>query len=100
VKIYPIKTLIIAATAGSLHFTIIPTAGTVFDPAAEFSLSSNPAGVWSYGYSLAVGGPLILFTEKLNMGAVDIWRTNILYDVPSISQNPTTEMDPIIRTSG
>jgi hypothetical protein len=32
------------------------TASIVFDAAADFSISGNPNGVWSYGYSGALGG--------------------------------------------
>jgi len=31
-----------------------------YDPAADFSLSSNPNGLWSYGYSITLGGAFTL----------------------------------------
>jgi hypothetical protein len=34
-----------------------------YDPAADFSLNSNPNGVWSYGYSTTLGGVMTLHQE-------------------------------------
>ena len=31
----------------------------------------KPAGVWSYGYSLTLGSPLILHTANLVVGSLD-----------------------------
>ena len=60
-----------------------------YDPAAEFSATSNPSGVWSYGYSLTLGGSFILNTEKANGNGIDIWRTNISLGAPAVYHNPT-----------
>lgn len=32
------------------------------DPAQEFSITKNPNGVWSYGFTQTLGGPLTLYT--------------------------------------
>lgn len=41
----------------------------VYDPATDFEVgwtnSSNPNGVWSYGYSATLGGPVTLFTAQI-----------------------------------
>lgn len=37
-------------------------AAPVYDAAADFSIGSNPSGVWSYGYSATVGGTFVLDT--------------------------------------
>jgi hypothetical protein len=53
------------------------SAGTVYDAAGDFSLTSNPNGVWSYGTTgMTLTGPLTLFTATaINVGApfVDGW---------------------------
>jgi len=36
--------------------------GTVYDAVSDFSASANPNGVWSYGWSATLGGPLNLYT--------------------------------------
>ena len=56
------------------------SAGTVYDAAGDFSLASNPNGVWSYGTTgTTLTGPLTLFnmTEN-NVGApfLDGWVGN------------------------
>jgi hypothetical protein len=33
------------------------------DPAKEFSITKNPNGIWSYGYTTSLGGPFILITD-------------------------------------
>jgi hypothetical protein len=40
----------------------IVQAGTSYNAAADFSTSSNPNGVWSYGQESSLSGPLTLFT--------------------------------------
>src|SRR5215471_2590753 len=40
-----------------------------YDPAADFAAgwasNSNPNGVWSYGYSSSLGGPVTLYTARV-----------------------------------
>lgn len=64
-------------------------ANLVADAAADFSLSSNPNGLWSYGYSLTLGSPLIPHVDVGNIGGLDYWRTNLGSGVPGVGFNPT-----------
>lgn len=41
----------------------IPAEAQVYDVAADFSLNSNPKGVWSYGYSTSLSSPFLLFSK-------------------------------------
>lgn len=60
------------------------------DAAADFSLASNPNGVWSYGWSTLLGGGLVLDTVTLSSGGVDQWRGNLASDGnPSVFKNTT-----------
>ena len=52
------------------------TSVSVFDVAADFSRSSNPNGVWSYGWSLHLGSPFILSTDARVREGLDTWRGN------------------------
>ena len=58
---------------------------TTFNAAADFSLSSNPNGVWSYGYSTTLGGTFILDT---NSGTMTI-NPNFSYWGANIGPNNT-----------
>lgn len=42
----------------------VAVAGTVYDAAADFSIASNPNGVWSYGYTTTLGGTPTLYTNS------------------------------------
>ena len=44
------------------------SAGPIYDAAANFSIASNPNGVWTYGYSstLTPGAGLTLYTMTTN----------------------------------
>jgi hypothetical protein len=54
------------------------------DPAQEFSISNNPNGVWSYGFTPTLGGPFTLadkkWTNLMNIGEYQqgaeslVWR--------------------------
>ncbi|PWU11254.1 MAG: hypothetical protein C5B50_23755 [Verrucomicrobia bacterium] len=48
----------------------------LYDPSLEFSPTSNPSGPWSYGFSTALGSPMALYTEDLQMNGADVWLTN------------------------
>lgn len=52
--------------------------------AAEFSATSNPAGVWSYGWTVALGSSFTLFTNRISSGGSDFWYGN----QPSLGGNP------------
>jgi len=40
-------------------------AGVVYDVAKDFSITSNPNGVWSYGYETSLGSSLQLYDEPM-----------------------------------
>jgi hypothetical protein len=49
----------------------------VYDPASDFSAINNPNGVWSYGYSLTLGGPFHLYESTLDNNGVNQWYTDL-----------------------
>jgi len=42
----------------------LPNTASASSAAGDFSISSNPNGVWSYGYSTTLGSALILYTSN------------------------------------
>jgi hypothetical protein len=44
-----------------------------YSAAADFSATSNPTGVWSYGWSAQRGSAFTLDTQRTNVGGADIW---------------------------
>lgn len=63
-----------------------------YDLAADFSTAANPNGVWSYGYSVTLGGALILHTSTSPHPAystISNWHTDLGYGVPVILRNST-----------
>ena len=70
-----------------------PEEPKVFDLADDFSLASNPAGAWTYGYQVSLSSPFIPFTfSKYNYDSygtpVEVWSINS-YEVPAIQRNAT-----------
>ena len=66
----------------------------VFDLSDDFSLTSNPSGAWSYGYSTNIGSPFIPFTfKKYNYDQsgvpVEVWSINS-WEVPAVQRNNTS----------
>jgi hypothetical protein len=49
---------------------------TVFDVSADFSLASNPNGVWTYGSETTLGGPLTLYTISGTSSGLQVWSNN------------------------
>lgn len=47
-----------------------------YDPAAQFSATSNPNGTWSYGWSQSRGSAFNLDTEHLLDFGLDAWHSN------------------------
>jgi hypothetical protein len=45
----------------------------VYDPAADFSPSSNPNGVWTYGWTHTLGGALSLDSAHHDASGLDFW---------------------------
>src|SRR5262249_50063200 len=61
--------LLTALAAGNAE-----VAAQTYDPAADFSPTSNPNGVWQYGRSATLGGPLLLYPNHVNMQGLDFWQ--------------------------
>src|SRR6185437_5984835 len=53
---------------------------SVADVAADFSSTSNPTGVWSYGWSMTLGSPFILSRSPAVREGLDTWRGNVVPD--------------------
>ncbi len=53
---------------------------SVADVAADFSSTSNPTGVWSYGWSMTLGSPFILSSNPAVREGLDTWRGNVAPD--------------------
>jgi hypothetical protein len=86
----------------SLIFSMLSLASAkaqVYDAAADFSATSNPNGVWSYGY--LAPGPVpdpttfTVYLEPFKVAnadppnAVDGWRVSSEFDPPSVTHNGT-----------
>ena len=67
-----------------------------YDAALDFSLGSNPNGVWSYGYSDSPGGAFVLDDQNVqDNNGLYVWRNASQEpNGPSFAFNPTA--DPII----
>jgi hypothetical protein len=74
----------------------LASAGTVYNAAGDFSIASNPNGVWSYGTTgTTLTGPLTQFTVTKNGGMEGIsnmvgWEgTQPMFgnDFPSVGKN-------------
>src|SRR5437879_2823074 len=66
---------------GVLAVTCLPMAAQTFDLVRDFSLASNPAGAWSYGYESSLGGSFTLFgfskTSPAQNGVpIQVWAKN------------------------
>jgi hypothetical protein len=69
---------------------IVPAfASYIYDAARDFSLSQNPNGAWSYGYSNSLTGPLILYDTPVIDGILNIWKNDNLA-APNVIQQPTS----------
>ncbi len=56
------KLVKLTAVAGVAMATLsVPVRAAVFDVTADFSVASNPNGVWTYGYSSTLGGAFNLY---------------------------------------
>ena len=61
--------------------------GVTYDVAADFSTSSNPNGVWSYGYALTLGGSFTLYNQAGSTLGIDYW--SLSGGVPDVAHNST-----------
>ena len=64
---------------------------TVYDVFSDFSLASNPNGVWSYGYETTLGGTLNLYDSADTSGGYEVWRSTVVQSLgaPADWINPT-----------
>lgn len=86
IRRFPIAmALLIASASGSY-------AATVYDAAADFSATSNPNGVWSYGQEPTLGGSLSLYTVHNNSSGVDYWGTGSFLTPPEVFHNGTSSV--------
>jgi len=64
-----------------------------YDAARDFSIVSNPNGVWSYGWTSSLGSPLNLYTvtDTSSVPGISAWlRSGTYYiDPPLIAHNDT-----------
>jgi hypothetical protein len=67
-------------------------ADLIYDAASDFSLSSNPNGVWSYGDSATPGGPLILYTVAQSSSGIDLWGSSGPFTPPWVGHNGTASV--------
>ena len=85
--------IVSVVTGIALFATATESNAQTYNPTTDFSSSSNPTGVWSYGYSHPVGPPAYTFTlfntESGGAGVVDAWSDST-YDTlgtPSVVLN-------------
>lgn len=65
----------------------------VADVAADFSPTSNPNGVWRYGWSTTLGSPFILSSSPAVREGLDTWRGNLAPDGnPAAYHNGTDDV--------
>ncbi len=66
-------------------------ADIIYDPAASFSPTNNPNGVWRYGWSQTLGSPFILDVDRAVRDRIDYWRSNQsgIFNEPAVYHNGT-----------
>jgi len=85
-----VQAIYLAGSAGKCIPSLPPIVRPQNDASVGFSTISNPSGVWSYGYTTNLGGPLTLHLNKGNNGGFDYWRTDTLFQqVPNVIHNPS-----------
>lgn len=68
--------------------SLVPVAGaTTFDAVNDFSTTSNPNGVWSYGYGTP--GSFHLYNTSNTSGGTTAWTESSLGGLPVILHNPS-----------
>jgi hypothetical protein len=72
--------------AGLLCLIAGPAAANLYVPGGDFSLASNPNGVWQYGYTASLGGPITLLPASTTVGGFELWYG--VYDI-GVGYNPT-----------
>lgn len=64
-------------------------AGLIYNAAADFSPTSNPNSVWSYGDSATLGGPLTAYTLAQSSTGIDFWDNTGAFNPPWVAHNGT-----------
>ncbi|MCL5102725.1 MAG: carboxypeptidase regulatory-like domain-containing protein, partial [Armatimonadetes bacterium] len=77
---------VVAGQIKTQDFDLGVGAGESWNIADGFSSTSNPNGVWSYGYKSSLGGALVQFTSEIVNSGIDTWCIN---NNPDISGNVT-----------
>lgn len=75
------------ALAGTLALATVVAHATVYDLATDYSTTTNPLGVWSYGYSNTLNGAFTAFDTYTTPNGYDRWSTNI--DALGVYFNPS-----------
>src|SRR5579862_1831786 len=78
---------LIALLAVAQFYPGLYARGVTYDVAADFSTTSNPNGVWTYGYALTLGGSLIVYNQPGSTLGVDYW--SLSGGVPDVAHNST-----------
>ncbi|HEX5716404.1 MAG TPA: hypothetical protein VF179_09605 [Thermoanaerobaculia bacterium] len=75
----------------SRDLTLVPPASRVnYDAARDFSPSSNPNGVWQYGWMPATGGTFQMYTNRVPSPTLNRWNSQPSQDFwLSVYQNPS-----------
>lgn len=64
------------------------SAAPVYDVAADFSVTNNPSGVWTYGETNGFGGAFTKFTDSGTTSTIDFWRgANPAFGTPVLYHN-------------
>lgn len=58
----------------AMSFCLQTSEAQVYDPAADFSASSDPIGPWTYGFSSSLGAPLTVFNNPFKYFSLDFWN--------------------------
>ena len=66
-----------------------------YDPAADFSATSNPNAPWSYGYSTNLASQLNLYNLPATGSGLDFWQSSVVNSetAPNVTFNPSSSAD-------
>jgi hypothetical protein len=64
-------------------------ATVTYDSSSDFSLASNPNGVWTYGSEPTLAGAFTAYTFSGTFGSAEFWGANANGDPPLDFYNPT-----------
>jgi hypothetical protein len=92
------KLLVMSALFSVVFLVFVGVASAnSWDVANNFSLSANPNGQWSYGYSLGLTGSLTLYNTAITSGTLESWNYGSVSDpnvVKNTSSSPVTPSSP------